>query len=460
MEILTKGQPEKKHRLVILTDMENEPDDSQTMVRLLIYSNEIDIEALVAVTSTHLRNEVFPESIHDRVKAYGIVRDNLTIHTSGWPTEEYLLSKVASGPVGYGMDSVGDGKNTDGSDLLISVVDKDDPRPVRIAINAGANTLAQSLWDVRRTRSEAEFQKFISKIQVYDDSGQDNCGAWICHNFPDIFYIRSHPQVFALYGPKNGMGPQVCAPLTEWQWAEKHVRTRHGILGALYPQRVWEHGRVAFLEGGGTTSWIGLVNKGLYDPDQISWGGWGGRFSWEKAYVAAGQSRVAPAEEPYKPFAMYPQAADTWADGDTVYENDVCAPIWRWRRAYTNDFQARMDWCVADCEHANHNPVAAFYDDTNRTIVRIKASPGEDIALDASQSSDPDGDPITFNWYIYPEAGTYGGTVHIDDSHQSIAKMQMPNDAGGKQIHVILEVTDENSIVNLTSYRRIVIDVG
>ena len=459
MEILTKDQLEQKHRLIILTDMENEPDDSQTMVKLLMYSNEIDIEGLVAVTSRWLQNDVFPESIYDRVKAYGIVRDNLMLHAPGWPTEEHLLSKIASGPVGYGMQAVGDGKNTNGSDLIISAVDKGDPRPVYIAINAGANTLAQALWDVKRTRSQAELEKFISKIRVYDDSGQDNAGAWICHDFPDIFYIRSHPQVFSLYGPKLGAGPQVCEPLTQWQWAEKHVRTRHGILGALYPQRIWEHGRFAFMDGGGTTSWIGLVNKGLYDPEQISWGGWGGRFSWEKISVPAGQGDVAPTEEPYKPFVMYPQAADTWADGETLYENDVCAPVWRWRRAYTNDFQARMDWCVADHAHANHHPIVAFYDDTNRTIVRMKASPGEEIALDASASSDPDGDSVTCKWYIYPEAGTYVGSVGIDNSSQSIAKLQIPDDADGKQIHVILEVTDKSSIVNLTSYRRIVIDI-
>ena len=38
-------------RLFVLTDMGNEPDDSQSMVRLLTYSNKVDIEGLVATTS-------------------------------------------------------------------------------------------------------------------------------------------------------------------------------------------------------------------------------------------------------------------------------------------------------------------------------------------------------------------------------------------------------------------------
>jgi hypothetical protein len=42
-----------RHRLVVLTDMGADNDDSQSMVRLLLYANEIDIEGLVATTSTY-----------------------------------------------------------------------------------------------------------------------------------------------------------------------------------------------------------------------------------------------------------------------------------------------------------------------------------------------------------------------------------------------------------------------
>lgn len=51
MKFLSQGTPEETHRLIILTDMENEPDDAQTMVKLLMYSNELDIEGLIATTS-------------------------------------------------------------------------------------------------------------------------------------------------------------------------------------------------------------------------------------------------------------------------------------------------------------------------------------------------------------------------------------------------------------------------
>lgn len=45
-----------KQRLFVLTDITNEPDDQESLVRLLVYANEYDLEGIVATTSTHLRS--------------------------------------------------------------------------------------------------------------------------------------------------------------------------------------------------------------------------------------------------------------------------------------------------------------------------------------------------------------------------------------------------------------------
>jgi hypothetical protein len=65
---------------------------------------------------------------------------------------------------------------------------------------------------------------------------------------------------------------------------KEHVQNNHGLLGALYIDRTEANGGFRYLEGGNTSTWIGLVNKGLYDPEQITWGGWGGRFGKESAH--------------------------------------------------------------------------------------------------------------------------------------------------------------------------------
>ena len=39
-----------KPRMIVISDIGNEPDDQMSLVRLLLYSNELDIEGLIATT--------------------------------------------------------------------------------------------------------------------------------------------------------------------------------------------------------------------------------------------------------------------------------------------------------------------------------------------------------------------------------------------------------------------------
>lgn len=482
-----------KSRVIVLTDMLNEPDDSQTMVRLLMYANKMDIEGLIAVSSCHQylgkkdvfpvlkdgkvvtvdtvvqeRNGVHPQEINKRIKAYGKVLQNLKKHESGWPSETYLLSKVGSGPAGYGMTDVAVSKTTTGSKLIEDAILKEDDRPLYICINAGANTLAQALIDLEAKLSAQEMEAALKKIRVYDDAGQDNAGAWIAQTFPEIHYQRSQKQVFNFM---NDKGPEVW-PQAEYAgkgqhlWAKEHVQENHGPLGELYPTRMQFRRPDLYhtLEGGGTSTWIGHVNRGLYVPEEMSWGGWGGRFSAElKENVLADQLKWADlveTENEYKPFFMYAETSDNWTDPETkIKYADIGTPIYRWRRAYQNDFEARMDWCIAEFENANHNPVAAFGADVSDGIVFYTAEVGQEIVLDASASTDPDGDGLSHRWFVYPEVGSFKGQVNIAHAQRPKATLVIPPDAKGLDFHVILEVKDDNSIVPLYDYRRIVFKV-
>jgi hypothetical protein len=108
---------------------------------------------------------------------------------------------------------------------------------------------------------------------------------------------------------------------------------------------------------------------------------------------------------------------------------------------------------------ANHHPVAAFNGDKSDTIVRRKALAGDELDFDASASTDPDGDELLYSWWHYEEAGTYPGRVFIENASAAKAKVHIPTGAGGKQIHIILEVRDKNPIASLRDYRREVVDV-
>jgi hypothetical protein len=421
--------PSRKPRLIVLTDIGGDPDDQQSMIRLMTYSNEFDIEGLIATDLSPPRAEL----IREIVNAYGQVRDNLTQHTGGYPTEQYLLDRTKTGyQHKREVTDLGEGKDTEGSDWIISVVDRDDPRPVNIAIWGGPGELAQALWRVSRDRTPQQTAEFVSRIRVHAIGHQDETGPWILKNYPKLWYILDHSQD----GNKHvscyrGMWKNGDRSLTTRDWIDTHVRLDHGPLGALYPPKTWSPPEDAVKEGD-TPSWFYFLENGLSSPADPGYGGWGGRFQPEEA--------------------IFRDAQDTLGD-----ETSRMATIWRWRLAYQNDFQARMDWCVKPFSEANHNPIAAFNSDTSGDIVYLTTSPGEIVHLSAIGSSDPDGDSLSYNWFQYKEAGTYDGLVTINNSTSEEASFVAP-DVSSVTIHVILQVKDSGT-PNLYSYRRTIITI-
>jgi hypothetical protein len=111
-----------KQRAIVLTDIENEPDDTQSMIRFLTYSNHWDVEALIATTSVHQRDKTAAGSIRVLIEAYAKVRDNLLKHEPDYPTADYLLSVLREGRPAFGLNAVGPGMNSPGSELIIRVV--------------------------------------------------------------------------------------------------------------------------------------------------------------------------------------------------------------------------------------------------------------------------------------------------------------------------------------------------
>src|SRR5207244_8310887 len=120
------------------------------------------------------------------------------------------------------------------------------------------------------------------------------------------------------------------------------------------------------------------------------------------------------------------------------------------------DFRARLKWCVAPVKKANHPPVVHCQRDGSDKIIFAKAPVGQPFRLSAAGTTDPDGDRLSYRWYVYREAGTYAGKAAIADHMSPQAALDVPADAIGRTIHVILEVTDSGEPA-LTRYRRIVV---
>ena len=451
-----------KSRLIVLTDIEADPDDSQTLIRLLLYSNQIEIEGLIATTSVHQKERVAPETIRKILEAYGKVQPNLLKHEPGYPSSVELLSLVKQGLPVYGIEGVGKGKDSEGSEWIIKALEKSDNRVVWISVWGGPNTLAQALWKIKETKSATEANRLISKIRVYTISDQDDSGAWMRKTFPDLFYIVS-PGSYgtATWSAINSTFPGANNEVISNSWLATNIQQGHGPLGALYPD-------VAYGMEGDTPAWLMLIQNGLNNPDHPEWGSWGGRYALYKP---------APSVQPVNPMftggvPVEPETRPIWTNTDDSFTPRIPnhygrairrdtgtytgnkVTLWRWREDFQNDFAARMDWCTMSFEDANHPPVAIVNQPEQLTV-----KSGDFFKLDADGSYDPDGDNLSYWWFQYPEAGTYKGMVNFGPYSENLYNMhtvKAPEVENPQTVHFILKVTDKGTPA-LSRYKRVIV---
>jgi hypothetical protein len=353
-------------RLLVLTDIGGDPDDQQSLIRLMLYSNEFEIEGLIASaagTPGELKEAtVKPQLIREIVEAFGRVRAHLVQHADGYPSLEELRGRIKAGNPQRGLKAIGEDYDTEGSRWIIAAADKEDERPLNISIWGGQTDLAQALWRVRKDRGQDGLAKFLKKLRIYDISDQDGIQSWIHENFPGLLYVlaKAAPGRDKREGAYRGMYLDSDEKLTSRDWLNKHVRQDHGPLGALYPAATWTapnpHGA---MKEGDTPSWFFFLPHGLNDPAHPEWGGWGGRF--------------VPTEK-----GLYRDASDKI--GKTTSARNTVS---RWRLAYQAEFRARMDWCVQPRDRANHPPIAVGNGDRTKQVLTLQAAAGAALALDA-----------------------------------------------------------------------------
>jgi hypothetical protein len=463
--VQAQDAPSTRARLLVLTDIEADPDDTQSLVRLLLYSNEIDLEGLVATTSIHMRGEIHPDSIRQVIDAYDKVRTNLLLHAPGYPTTAKLRSLVVEGQPMYGMAAVGKGKDTAGSGLILRALESRDPRPLWVTAWGGPNTLAQALFTLRETRGADATAKLIEKLRVYTISDQDDSGAWMRREFPNLFYVVS-PGGYAagtwtgIHFVVPGLGDHPINQTISNRWLAENIQQDHGPLGAAYPD-------VAYAMEGDTPAYLALIPNGLNAPDHMDWGGWGGRY---ELYLPPMQQLDAKGFTGGVP--VDPETRAIWTNAIDRVTPDVQAEhgratrpgdktflgyretIWRWRAAIQNDFAARMDWTIQPLAGANHPPVPRLKHGNSLTV-----RAGTRVVMDAGGTTDPDGDSLSYRWYHYPEPGTWKTTIPMEAADNLYRRVFVaPAVTKRETAHFILEVTDKG-IPPLTRYQRVIVTI-
>ncbi|GKU06671.1 hypothetical protein FLAG1_09062 [Fusarium langsethiae] len=461
---------EHKPRLFVLTDISNEPDDQMSLVRLLTYANEINIQGIAVTTSTWMPDKIDYEAVVGVLKGYEKVVGNLNANVpsrASYPSYKHILGRVHKGHPVYGRKSL-NMTLSDGAKALITAADEASAHdPLTVSVWGGSAILAESLQHVSHTRSQAATDSFVEKLRVYAISDQDDTGIWIRLRYPQLMYVVSL-HGFSEYTDAswNGIsgeeyhhfdqgGPD--SSLVSNDWLEKNIRL--GPLGSHYLN--W-----SFIMEGDTPAFLPLVQNGLGDVNRPDFGSWGGRYT---LLDHSGQSRV------------YTDTTDYVVGKNGKSFTSKFATIWRWREDYQFDFAARMKWSV-NCNYSenNHQPVAIVNGSCGPAPLKLKYKPGQSIVIDASDSWDPDGDELKYDWFHYREPGGYGRglegfdpslkmnpilTTHSPNvnitnlnSDGSLVKLETAKKLNDT-LHIILALRDAIE-QPLATYRRVILEAN
>ncbi len=449
--------PDPRPRVLVTTD--GEADDRCSMVRFLLTSNEFEVEGIVNSSSQfhweggegwHAFHPV--EWVREQIELYAKVYDKLVLHDPRYPTPAHLLSRWKVGNIG------GDGEDdlrTEGAKWIASILlDDSDPRPVWVQAWGGCNTISSALKIIEQDHP-ARMKEVAGRLRLFliweqDVSYQDSIRPkWERFGIPTI--ISDQFDCMAYIWPK--VLPGKTREYFGRDWMTRHILQGHGPLCDAY-----EHKDGAFHAEGDTPAFLHAIPNGLRSVESPGWGGWGGRYVkvrgnvWMDPPPASGW--IHPDGRWTIDQSWSKKLENATRPEEKAMRTRYFKPIWRWLDAVQNDFAARADWCVRDYASANHHPVVKL----RNTPLQIEAAAGDSVSLDATPTTDPDGDRLEFRWWNHTEAGTYSGAP-IPDSGKARTTVTIPKDAQpGETIHMICEVTDVGS-PPLTRYQRVLVRV-
>src|SRR5688500_5727575 len=503
----------QKPRVVVTTDPEL--DDSNSLIRYLLYSTDFRTEGLVYASSQfHWKGagtgkkwavpnrEYFrfglnlcpceswrwapgERFIDDAVDLYERVYRNLRVHHADYPTPAFLRSKIRWGNVDFDGDI---SKDTPGSDLIRDLLLDDDPEPIYVLAWGGASTIARALKSIQErhegTSGWTTVRAKVSRKAILSLSGDQDAtyATYIRPNWPDIRTLTAGQG-----GVGVGYGAFVFAsaenaPYYSVDWTRSNVSSR-GPFGAHY--RVWGDGKqmvkddrfdyfgltgqtAAELRAKGYVVWLPPRPKGEFLGE-------GDTFTYLNLLVNglnahreetpggwAGRVAVNPASRGAPPRAGQGGATTSFDDfmrrleqaGPDGPATRPPSPQPNFTPAAQNDFAARMQWSVTPTyAGANHEPVVAV-----RGGASISARPGEVVRLEGT-ASDPDGHALAVRWWRWKDVDTYPGDVSLSEPTRLATRLQVPSDAtAGQTIQLVLEATDDGRPA-LTRYQRVVVSV-
>ena len=492
-----------RQRTVITTD--GEVDDMNSVLRALLYANEMDIAGIVITSSMYhyagdAEKGIEPfrwtgtDWIWKFLDDYETVYPNLITHADGYPTADSLRAVTKIGNISNKgeMEQV-----TEGSEFLKELFLDDDPRTLYVQTWGGTNTTARALKSIEESYAGTpEWQsvqdKINAKVVLYIILDQDESYAqYIAKSWPGITILNDRSNFWHFAYAWQYHSDELNSRL-KGEWTYPNLVQDKGALMANYAlmgDGDWLDGELPeeqrgsdaymaanpnyqqydFISEGDSPSFLYLIDTGLRSLEDPSFGGWGGRFG---AVQSAAGTVYNNSVLDYDPYTGQYEAQYTLS---------------RWFDVLQEDFAARADWCVLDKKAANHNPSVSVVQG-----IDVSAAPGETVTLTAS-GTDPDGDSLSYQWWRYAEADTYqdiadpepdvdfrvggddgmllnvtralaadetpAGNIALSGADTETVTFTVPEDARpGDTIHLVVTVTDDGAH-NLVHYQRVIVTV-
>ncbi|GAA4394661.1 hypothetical protein GCM10023187_00740 [Nibrella viscosa] len=458
----TRGKQNTNYRIVIMTDMTH--DDGNSLIRYLYYASDFDLEALIVTPQlpdfNHNAEQPWQKA-QTILNGYRTILPNLLKHSPNFPTYEALQQVTRKGRgalpiiwltnekkfagkiagryvesawgdirfddwIGEGNTPNGEPKDSEGSEFLQQVFSKDDDRPIFVQMWGGPITFVQALYRYRERQGEEKYRRLLRKLHVFGITLQDITFDYLidldavkalkCTNMGTVTSTFS--------GKRSEPGRLLFDGGHFWRYItvmKPEEVNRNDAMAATY-----DHGGE-----GDTPAFLYLLSGflGLNDPLDPTQGSWGTRF------VPMG--------------GTFPQGYYSTCGVER-------SELERWIPDAKNSFLARMQWSTHGPAEVNHAPTPAFGKDRSNAVVYKRVVPGKTLTLDASASTDRDGDKLSYRWYPYPEAGSYTKPIKLETSDSPVLTWTVPEDIGDNAIHLILEVRDNGS-PSLVAYRRVVV---
>lgn len=482
-----------KNRYIAISDISNgkEVDDIQSFIRLLLYSDEIELEGFIISSSCYFYTK---EKIDESFALVKKIINNyykkdykyLKIHSS-YPNSEYLLNIIKKGiPYYYKRKdlnkyfTIKENLDNEGVKLIISSILKEDKRKLYFGIWGGSAPLAVALYILEKRLSKEDFiNKVIKKIVIYGISDQDFTSLWIRNHFKGkIKYIVSFSKGDGWGGRDyyKATWPGISADnfvhgsedrkrrskgfkgantyLISNEFIKKEINNK-GNLGSIYPLST-------FILEGDSPSLLYIINNGLNYPSFIEYGGWGGRYIYKKI------KKHKLFKNNYDLYPLYTDTLDRVIGNDNKEHISPQASIWRFREAFQNDFLGKLNYLISPTFKGCSHPLKVYFIDKNNNILinkdnfldipLIKVKKGENKKI-RFEVIDIDKKGYILKLYPYYEVSDYKDNIDLSislENKEIVIKTKKNNQTG--KIHLILEAKN-NFKVYFVRYARLIIDL-